>query len=194
MKRFKISFDETTQDNAVQEKEIEQSVDSISSSFSGLLKGDINGKRVTIWGLTKPNGRPNELALELIDWLLEQGATVAVHDPIDIESAKQQFGDRVEFHSNQWNAARQSSAVVVTAEHEKYRYIDPGFFRWYASDAILFDIPDCVELDTCLQDCIEHYTVDSCGKASIVRFPTQPEYSPQANDSRWQNFLVSSAG
>lgn len=193
MKRFKISFDENTQANSRTKLDhVEHNMGSVSSILNDILCGEISGKRITVWGLTTENGESYELALDLVEWLLEQGAQVAVHDPNDLDAAKKRFGSQIEFHTNQWSAARQAKAVVVIGEH--YRYVDPGFFRWSAGDdAILFDLHSCVEVETCIQNCIEHYTLDSNDHASIVRFPYQPESEP-VNDARWQRLLVSSAG
>jgi len=49
------------------------------------LFGDLSRTTVAVWGLTYKPGTDTlrrSLAVELCDWLLEQGATIRVHDPI----------------------------------------------------------------------------------------------------------------
>ncbi len=53
------------------------------NKLSALL-GDLSGKTVAIWGLTYKPGTDTlrrSMAVELVDWLLTQGAVVQVHDP-----------------------------------------------------------------------------------------------------------------
>jgi len=87
------------------------------------LLGDIDGKRVAVWGLTYKPGTDTlrrSSAVELCQWLLAQRARVAAHDPavrsIDI--------DGVDLRSDALDAARGADALVVMTEWPEYRQID----------------------------------------------------------------------
>jgi UDPglucose 6-dehydrogenase len=60
------------------------------------------------------------LAVELCDWLIEQGATVHVHDPV-VPQLPVRWTGRVVSHANALDAAAGASALVVGTEWPEFR-------------------------------------------------------------------------
>ena len=94
------------------------------------LGGEIRGKRVAVWGVAfKP--RTDDIresaSLTLIDALLAEGATVAVHDPEAMENAQKRYGDRVEYAESAYAAAEGADAVCLLTEWREYQ--NPDFER-----------------------------------------------------------------
>ena len=92
--------------------------------------GDLRGRRIAVWGIAfKP--RTDDIreapALQLIDTLLSEGATVAAHDPEAMEHARERYGDRIELCDDPYDAAKGAHALVLVTEWRLYQ--NPDFAR-----------------------------------------------------------------
>ena len=92
--------------------------------------GDLRGHRIAVWGLAfKP--RTSDVreapALDLIEDLLDEGASVAVTDPVVTPETLKILGGRVEFHSSNYQCAEGAEALVLVTEWSDYRC--PNFAR-----------------------------------------------------------------
>ncbi len=91
------------------------------------LGSDVRGMHIAIWGLAfKPNtdDMREAPALALIEQLLENGATVAAHDPAAIEEAKRRLGSRVKYSETNYDALDAAEALVVVTDWNAYRHPD----------------------------------------------------------------------
>jgi UDPglucose 6-dehydrogenase len=91
------------------------------------LLGDLSGKTIAVWGLTYKPGTDTlrrSSAIELCQWLLEQGAKVQAHDPA-VKSLPDQF---VAIHlcGSPIEAAHNADALVVATEWPDYRAVAIG--------------------------------------------------------------------
>ena len=78
---------------------------------------------IAIWGLTYKPGTDTlrrSLAVELCDWLLEQGAAVHVHDPV-VRELPERWAGRVTSHPRALDAVAQADALVVGTEWPEFR-------------------------------------------------------------------------
>ncbi len=85
--------------------------------------GDMKGVRVAVWGLTyKPNTNTlrRSLAVELCDWLIEQGAIVHVHDPV-IQQFPEQWRGRLASHVKALDAVFEADVLVIGTEWPEFR-------------------------------------------------------------------------
>jgi UDPglucose 6-dehydrogenase len=98
---------------------------------------------VAIWGLTYKPGTDTlrrSLAVELCDWLLEQEATVHVHDPA-VQHLPERWADRVFSHhlaldtldeadvliiGTEWPEFREKAAEIVSVAQQHLVVIDPN--------------------------------------------------------------------
>ncbi len=92
--------------------------------------GDVAGKRLAVWGLAfKP--RTNDIreapAIDIIEGLLDEGATVVAYDPEAIEEARKVFGSRVEFAGNDYECLTGADALLLITEWQAFR--NPNFDR-----------------------------------------------------------------
>jgi UDPglucose 6-dehydrogenase len=92
--------------------------------------GPLRGARVAVWGLAfKPNtdDMREAPALVLIEQLLQDGASVAVHDPAAMHEAKHKLGDRVTYAETNYGALEGADALVIVTDWNEYRH--PDFSR-----------------------------------------------------------------
>jgi len=88
------------------------------------LLGNLTGKTIAVWGLTYKPGTDTlrrSSAVELCQWLLEQGAKVQAHDPA-VKSLPQQFS-AVHLCVSPIEAVRDTDALVVATEWPDYRAV-----------------------------------------------------------------------
>jgi UDPglucose 6-dehydrogenase len=85
--------------------------------------GKLNGVTVAIWGLTYKPGTDTlrrSLAVELCDWLLEQGASVHVHDPA-VQHLPERWVGRVFSHQLALDALAEADVLVIGTEWPEFR-------------------------------------------------------------------------
>ncbi|MHB8138581.1 MAG: UDP-glucose dehydrogenase family protein [Smithellaceae bacterium] len=85
--------------------------------------GNLRGATVAVWGLTYKPGTDTlrrSLAVELCDWLIEQGATVHVHDPV-VRQLPERWSGRVISYVRALDAVAGADALVVGTEWPEFR-------------------------------------------------------------------------
>lgn len=85
--------------------------------------GDVEGKRIAVLGLSfKPNTDDMREApsLEIIPILQDEGAKIAVFDPVAMEEAKKHF-EGLEWCADSYEAAKDADALVIITEWNEFR-------------------------------------------------------------------------
>jgi UDPglucose 6-dehydrogenase len=123
---------------AVNERQKQRLGEKIVAHFGG----DLNGKRIAIWGLAFKPGTDDireAPALVLIDRLLTAGATVSASDPVAIEAVRKQLGDRIQYDESHYECAKGADALALVTEWHEFRR--PSFERLKSSmrQPVLFD-------------------------------------------------------
>lgn len=101
--------------------------------LSDALDLSLFGARIAVWGLSfKPqtDDLRESPAVDLIEKLLDAGATVIAHDPVAMAHARDMFGDRVEFAPTNYDAIAGADALAVVTDWNEYRH--PNFERMLA--------------------------------------------------------------
>ncbi|NDA48649.1 MAG: hypothetical protein EBY21_15520 [Alphaproteobacteria bacterium] len=83
----------------------------------------LKGATIAIWGLTYKPGTDTlrrSLAVELCDWLIEQGVTVHVHDPV-VRDMPERWSGRVFSHARSLDAVAGADVLVVGTEWPEFR-------------------------------------------------------------------------
>ena len=97
----------------------EQQKHILFSKFAHYFGGDVRGRKVAVWGLAfKPETDDMRQApsLVLIEALLEAGCEVSVYDPVAMEEARHQLGDRAHYAADLYSSALDADALFhVTA-------------------------------------------------------------------------------
>ena len=88
------------------------------------LLGNLRGKTIAVWGLTYKAGTDTlrrSSAIELCQWLLEQGANVQAHDPA-VKDLPVQYHD-IRLCSSPLQAVQGAEALVIATEWPDYRAV-----------------------------------------------------------------------
>lgn len=86
---------------------------------------DLAHTTVAVWGLTYKPGTDTlrgSMAVELCDWLSQQGASVHVHDP-EVRSPPDRWAGKVHRYDNPLSAVQDAQALIVATEWPQYRQI-----------------------------------------------------------------------
>ncbi len=94
--------------------------------------GGIKGKRITVWGASfKPNTDDirESPSLEIIQALVEAGATVALYDPVVSEKqlVNEPFFEHISCEADQYAACENADALLLATEWKQFRF--PNFSR-----------------------------------------------------------------
>jgi UDPglucose 6-dehydrogenase len=104
--------------------------------------GDLKGKLFAIWGLAfKPNTDDirEAPALEVINHLLANGATVNAFDPEAMEQVKKIYGDKVQFASGQYEALPGADSLIICTEWNEFRTPDFDKIASLLREKVVFD-------------------------------------------------------
>jgi UDPglucose 6-dehydrogenase len=104
--------------------------------------GGLRGKKCAVWGLAfkpKTDDLRQAPALALIEELLAEGAVVSVHDPVAMEAARHQLGDRVQFASSPYAALEGAEALFLVTEWNEFRQPDFDRIKKQMARPVLFD-------------------------------------------------------
>ena len=113
-------------------------IEKIGTQFGG----DLANKTIAVWGLAfKP--RTDDIreapALVLIDWLLEKGAAVRVHDPEALENVRAKYGDRITYCEKQMQALDGADALAIMTEWSDYQRPEFTEMATRMRSAVVFD-------------------------------------------------------
>ena len=86
--------------------------------------GDLKGKTIAFWGLSfKPNTDDMREAPSVViaELLMEAGAHVRAYDPVAMEEAKHQLGDRITYCNSDMEAVQGADALALITEWAEFR-------------------------------------------------------------------------
>jgi UDPglucose 6-dehydrogenase len=98
-------------------------------------KGALAGKQIAIWGLSfKPETDDMREApsLVIIRYLLNEGCSIKVYDPIAMPECHRIIGDSVVYCNNMYEALENSDALLLVTEWKEFRIPD-----WITSKSIM---------------------------------------------------------
>lgn len=113
--------------------------------------GNFSGKKFAVWGLSfKPNTDDirKASALEVIDCLLKNGASVTAFDPEAMENVKKEYKNKISFAKNQYEALTGADALVICTEWNEFR--TPEFEKISAElkKKVIFDGRNLYDIET----------------------------------------------
>ena len=103
---------------------------------------DLTNKKLAIWGLSfKPDTDDirEAPALYLIQALLDAGASVTVYDPEAMDNVATQFGDRVHYALNPYQALETMDGLIICTEWSVFRSPDFAVMRKNMKQHVIFD-------------------------------------------------------
>src|SRR4029078_13621024 len=103
---------------------------------------DIQGKHFAVWGLAfKPNTDDirEAPALEIIEALLDRGATVSAYDPEAMQNVQKVMGDRIQLAPTPYYCLENADALVITTEWNEFRTPDFDAIISLMNEPVIFD-------------------------------------------------------
>lgn len=136
------------------------------------LGGKLNGCTIAVWGLAfKPNTDDvrDAPSRDLIGALMRRGATVRVHDPVALETARdvltQDLSDvpdamhRLNFCDNAMAALTGADALVIVTEWKAFQSPDFGEMKRLLKQALIFDGRNLYEPDAMRHAGFEYHAI-----------------------------------
>ena len=87
--------------------------------------GSLSGKTVSVWGLTYKTDTDTlrrSLSVELCDWLLTQGVTVRVFDPV-VKHLPERWAGRIAHCAESLHSVSNADALVIGNEHPEFKQL-----------------------------------------------------------------------
>lgn len=104
--------------------------------------GDVTGKKFALWGLAfKPNTDDirEAPALEIIEELLNAGASVSAFDPEAMNNVKRIIGERVCFCETPYDCLQNADALIIATEWNEFRTPDFDKILSMLKEPVIFD-------------------------------------------------------
>ncbi|MEM7007618.1 MAG: UDP-glucose/GDP-mannose dehydrogenase family protein [Thermodesulfobacteriota bacterium] len=106
------------------------------------FSGDLKNKKIAIWGISfkpKTDDIREAPSLYIIDKLLKAGAQVCVHDPVAMNNAKLELGEKVEYADTNYGALKDAEALIINTEWNEYRQPDFPKMKELMNGDVIFD-------------------------------------------------------
>jgi UDPglucose 6-dehydrogenase len=103
---------------------------------------DIQGKHFAVWGLSfKPNTDDirEAPALDIIEALLDRGATVSAYDPEAMHNVEKVMGDRIHLAPTPYYCLENADALIITTEWNEFRTPDFDTIISLMNEPVIFD-------------------------------------------------------
>ncbi|MGN6401532.1 MAG: UDP-glucose dehydrogenase family protein [Flavisolibacter sp.] len=143
------------------------------SKIKRYYNNDLAGKRFAVWGLAfKPNTDDirEAPALEIINALLESGASVCAFDPEAVKNVSDILGDKINYAETQYDCIDGADALIIATEWNEFRTPDFDKILTYLKDPVIFDGRNVFDVQT-MEKKGFHY--ESIGRASV----NQPKFA-----------------
>ncbi len=103
---------------------------------------DFNGKKIAIWGLSfKANTDDirESIALDLIEKLLEEGATIEAYDPQASKNVRQQLGNAIKIAENKESVLTEADGLIIFTEWAEFKNADISLIKNSLKNKVIFD-------------------------------------------------------
>jgi UDPglucose 6-dehydrogenase len=104
--------------------------------------GDIRGKVIALWGLSfKPNTDDMREAPSIViaELLLKAGAIVRAFDPVSMEEAKRDLGDRIYYCHDKMDAIENADALALITEWSDFHQPNWEYVGIVMKNRVVFD-------------------------------------------------------
>jgi UDPglucose 6-dehydrogenase len=131
-------------------------------------KGDLKGKKFAVWGLSfKPNTDDVREApsINLINKLLEKGASISAYDPEAIETTKAVLGNKIEYAKQSYDSLTNSDALIIVTEWNEFRNPDFKKIKESLKSPVIFDGRNLYDIEKMDELKFSYYSV---GRKSIT--------------------------
>lgn len=129
---------------------------------------NIKGKHFAVWGLAfKPNTDDirEAPALDIINILLNEGATVSAYDPEAMENVKNITGNKISYGNTSYDVTENADALLICTEWNEFRTPDFDLLHSKLKEAVIFDGRNLYELDKMKEEKFTYYSV---GRETVI--------------------------
>ena len=121
------------------------------------------------WYAFKPNTDDirEAPALQVIEYLINNGAAVCAYDPEAMENVKKEYNNKISFASNQYSALEKADALIICTEWNEFRTPDFEMISTLLSEKVIFDGRNLY--DNTMMESLGYY-YESIGRKTVVRF------------------------
>jgi UDPglucose 6-dehydrogenase len=125
----------------------------LAHKIRGHFDGGLAGRRIAIWGVAFKPGTDDVReapAITLVNALLAGGATVALHDPVAMETGRRALpaDPRITWHQHQYDCCDGCDALCLVTEWHQFRRPNFGRIKSLLRHPVLFDGRNVWEPDT----------------------------------------------
>lgn len=113
-------------------------LDKIFSKFGQ----NLSGKTFALWGLAfkpKTNDMREAPSITIIEKLLERGAKINAFDPKAMETAKNIFGNKINYSKTSYDALKNAEALILLTEWNEFKHPDFGKIKLMLKTPVIFD-------------------------------------------------------
>ena len=103
---------------------------------------NLGGMKFAVWGLSfKPNTDDMREApsVVIINKLLAEGASVSAYDPVAMDEARHDLGDRIEYANSEYDTLEGADALLIVTEWSEFRIPDFKELKSKLKNNIIFD-------------------------------------------------------
>lgn len=132
------------------------------SKIQSYFNNEISGKHFAIWGLAfKPNTDDirEAPALEIIESLLQSGATVSVFDPEAMKNVQQLMGEKLNYAENMYAALNNADGLIIATEWSEFRTPDFDQMKTCIKAKVIFDGRNLFEKELMAQEGFEYVSI-----------------------------------
>lgn len=128
---------------------------------------NLRGKHFALWGLAfKPDTDDIREApsLDMIDALVDAGATVTAFDPEAMDNVRARIGDKINYAQDEYGALQGADALVIATEWQLFRNPDLARVEKLLKEKTIFDGRNLYDLEE-MKDLGFHYV--SIGRQAV---------------------------
>ncbi|MGJ7033866.1 UDP-glucose dehydrogenase family protein [Niabella hirudinis] len=140
----------------------------IVQKLRAYFNNNLKGKRLAIWGLAfKPETDDirDAPSIDIMEALLEEGATINVYDPVAMENIRKRFGNRLHYSANQYEALKDAEALLILTEWSEFRNPDFEKIKTLLDAPVIFDGRNVYALEK-MKELGFHY--ESMGRNTVI--------------------------
>ncbi|MPN61621.1 UDP-glucose 6-dehydrogenase [bioreactor metagenome] len=103
---------------------------------------DLTNMTFALWGLAfklKTNDMREAPSITIIEELTKRGAKIVAFDPKAIETAKEIFGNKIQYAKNAYDALKNADALILATEWNEFRRPNFELIKESLKTPIIFD-------------------------------------------------------
>ncbi|MBQ4820099.1 UDP-glucose/GDP-mannose dehydrogenase family protein [Aquimarina sp. MMG016] len=126
------------------------------------FNNDLKGKTFAIWGLAfKPETDDIREApsLDIIDVLLDEGASIKAFDPEAMNNVSRKYGDKINFSKTMYEAIENTDALVICTEWSIFRTPDFDKIRQSLKNNVIFDGRNLYDIQDIEKERVSYFSI-----------------------------------